>query len=112
MKTPIWLLVGLFACTLSCVGCGKKEPPPPQQQGVTLDLPKLTDAFANATPELQALVGQVTQGVRYGEYASALAALAKLENAPGLTEAQKKIVTEVTAQVKEVASKAPNAPSR
>lgn len=108
----ILLISFLVVCGIGLAGCGKPASPPPVQQGVTLDLPKLNEAFASASPELQAQVSEVARGVRYGEYAPALAALAKLEAAPGLTDAQKKIVTEVMAQVKDVASKAATAPPR
>ena len=104
--------MSLAAGALALGGCGKEPPGPPVQQGVAIDLPKLSEAFATAPAELQSSVSAVASGVRYGEHAAALAALDKLAKAPNLTEAQKKIVTEVTAQVKEVASKSPAAPPR
>ena len=112
MRMTQWIVMCLLAGALALVGCGKSEPPAPVQQGVAIDLPKLSDAFANATPETQSLLSAVASGVRYGEYASALAALDKLAKIPNLNEAQKKIVTEVIEQVKQVASKAPTAPPR
>lgn len=42
----------------------------------------------------------------------AYAALAKLDSAPGLTEAQKKAVAEVTEQIKQLASKSTAKPAR
>jgi hypothetical protein len=72
-----------------------------------VDLPKLQAAFATASPELQTLVSEVAQGLRYSDYTRALPALEKLANAPGLTEPQKKVVAEVTEGVKALASKAP-----
>ena len=107
-----WILMSLLAGALALVGCGKEKTQPPVQQGVAIDLPKLQEAFASAGPELQNSVMAVASGVRYGEHASALAALDKLAKAPGLTDEQKKIVGEVTEQVKQVASKAPTAPPR
>jgi len=104
--------MSLLAGALALAGCGKAKTEAPVQQGVAIDLPKLNEAFANATPELQNSVMAVASGVRYGEHAAALAALDKLAKAPGLTDAQKKIVSEVTEQVKAVASKAPAAPPR
>ncbi len=101
----------LLAGVLALVGCGKpKAPPPPTVEGVALDIPKLREAFASATPELQGGAMDVASSVRYGEYDRALAALAKLANAPGLTEAQKTIVSQVTEQVKQVAAKKAAAP--
>jgi hypothetical protein len=50
-------------------------------------------------------------GIRYNDYPRAFAGLAKLDSAPDLTEAQKKIVGEVTVQVKTLASKASGPPA-
>jgi hypothetical protein len=58
----------------------------------------------------QTAVSEVGMGVRYADYARALASLEKLVNTPGLTDPQKKIANEVTEQVKAMASQAP-APS-
>jgi hypothetical protein len=112
MKMTNWIVMSLLAGALGMAGCGKEKTGPPVQQGVAIDLPKLNEAFAGAPADLQNLVAQVAAGVRYGEHAAALAALDKLTKAPGLTDAQKKIVSEVTEQVKQVASKAPTAPPR
>lgn len=116
MKLINWIVMFLFAATLVLAGCGKKKTEfvqqAPVQEGVTIDVPKLSEAFAGAGPEIQNLVMAVTAGVRYNEYGSALVALNKLARVPGLTDAQKKIVGEVTDQIKQVASKAATAPPR
>jgi|GEM_PF-2199173 len=101
-------LVSAFAL----VGCDKKEAPPPVMQGVTVDLPKLGETFATASADLQNNVAEVTMGVRYGDYPRAFAALAKLDSAPGLTEAQKKVVGEVAEQIKQLANKRANPPAQ
>jgi hypothetical protein len=79
-----------------------------------VDIPKLQQAFAGTTPDLQAALSEVNMGVRYGEFPRAFAGLDKLANAPGITEAQKKIVGEVIEQVKAKASQiaAPPAPAK
>lgn len=103
----------LFAGLLALPGCGKQKPPAaPVQHGVAIDLPKLREAFATASPELQQAVSEVAMGVRYADYKSALAALNKLASAPSATEAQKKIVGEVTEQIKQLASKDTSPPAR
>jgi predicted small lipoprotein YifL len=111
MKTTNWMMIVLLGTVLALAGCGKKAPPPPPSvEGVTVDLPKLREAFATATPDLQTAISQTTMCVRYGEYSRALDALGKLAAAPNLTDPQKKIVNEVTAQIKELASKVPAPP--
>jgi len=99
------MMMVLLAGVLALVGCGKEKPPAPVLQGVTIDVPKLREAFATASPELQTAVSEVAMGARYSDYTSAFNALAKLDSAPGLTDAQKKVVAEVTDQVKQLASK-------
>jgi predicted small lipoprotein YifL len=110
MRTVNWLMIVLCAGALALAGCGKKEPPPPAAGTLAADMPKLREAFANASPDLQAAVSEVHMGVRYGDYSRAFAGLTKLGSAPNLTDDQKKIVGVVTDEVKQMASKAPGAP--
>jgi hypothetical protein len=105
MKTANWVMMCLLAGGLALTGCSKQAPPTPAPMGVTIDLPRLQQAFANTTPELQAALSEVTMGMRYSDYPRAFTALDKLANAPGITDAQKKIVGEVTEQMKALASK-------
>jgi hypothetical protein len=111
MKTII-PLTGLLAASLMLVaGCGNsdKTPPAPQVNGVTVDIPKLTQAFADASPELKSTATQVGFNIRYGKYEDALMALDKLANDPNVTEPQKKVVAEVIEQAKKLANAAPAA---
>jgi len=95
------------------VGCGgKPKEAPPTAQGVTVDLPKLREAFASADADCQQAINQVAEGFRYGEYNTCIAALAKLDSSPGVTEAQKKVVAEVAQQVKELAAKKSSPPAQ
>jgi acetate kinase len=115
MKTANWmvmfLLAGGLVGALALTGCGKQKPAAPTVGGVTVDMPKLREAFATAAPELQTAISEVNMGIRYGEYARAIAGLDKLSNAPGITEAQKKIVSEVTEQIKALANKPATPPA-
>jgi hypothetical protein len=90
-------------------GCGKaKTPPPPEYNQVTVDLPKLTQAFTGTTtPEVQQSVNMVQRNLRYGDYTKALMSLDELANNPAVTEPQKKVVAELIEQVKKVISQAP-----
>jgi len=106
------LTLGVIAVTLlTAVGCGKsdKTPPAPQVQGVTVDIPKLTQAFENASPEIKSTVTAVGFNVRYNKYEDSLMALDKLANDPNVTEAQKKVVSQLIEEVKELANAAPAA---
>ena len=107
MKNVKWITTLLMVGVLALVGCGKKEAPNVEIEGVTVDLPKLESAFSTASADLQNIVPEVAMGVRYADYPRAFAALAKLDSAPGLTEEQKKVVAEVAEQVKQLATKAP-----
>jgi len=108
MRT-INLMLGVIAVALlTAVGCGKSETPPaPQMQGVTIDIPKLTQAFENASPELKSTVTQVGFNVRYGKYEDSLMALDKLANDPNVNEAQKKVVAQLIEEVKQLANAPP-----
>lgn len=87
-------------------GCKKAQEaqPSPQIGGVTVDTPKLLQAFNHSDPELIKTANDVSSNVRYGEYMKALEGLDKLSNDPKLTDAQKKVVADVINQVKQLAS--------
>jgi hypothetical protein len=110
MNTLKWFLALVVVAVLVGAGCSKSAPPQTADvNGVALDLPKLNEAFANASPELKSTATQVTIGVRYMKYEDALMALDKLANDPNVTEAQKKVVNTVIEQVKKLANAAPAA---
>ncbi len=110
MKLILWLLA--FGA-LFVAGCGKKDktPPSPQYNQVTVDLPKLQQAFADAAPDLKQSVAMVQRDLRYGAYPKALASLDELANNPSVTEAQKKVISELIDQVKKVIGQAQAAPA-
>ena len=111
MKT-VNLLLGLVAATgLVAAGCSKsdKTPATAEVNGVTVDLPKLNEAFAEADPEVKRTATEVGFNLRYGKYEDSLMALDKLANDPKVNENQKKIVATVIEQVKKLANAAPAA---
>ena len=111
MNMTKWIMIILLAAALAPVGCGKKETPTTAPPAVSVDVPALQNAFNTASPDLQELSAEAVRGIRRLKYPAALAALEKLANAPGLTDAQKKAVADVTAQVtQEASSRAPGAP--
>jgi len=106
MKLTSSLFVVVLAGLLASVGsgCSKKEqaPPPAARDGVAIDTLKLQNAFPpTSSPEVIASVRAVRSGVRYGNYIDALMALDKLAADPSLTEPQKKLVADVSEQVKQ-----------
>jgi nitrogen regulatory protein PII len=109
MKIPLWPFAILAAAVLAVPGCGKQKEPTSvtTQSGVTVDMPKLQQAFSTASPELRTSVTQVAFSFRYGQYADALAQLEKIAARPDLTEPQKQVVNEVIDQVKKAAAKGP-----
>jgi len=110
MKAMLCLVA---ACALLATGCGKeKAAPPPQYGEVTVDLPKLVQAFAEAAPEPKQTLAMFQRNLRYGDYTKALMSLDELVNNPAVTEPQKKVVNEVIEQVKKLVNQsAPAAPA-
>jgi hypothetical protein len=114
MNMTKWIMICLLAVALAPAGCGKKDAQQTgQPQSVTIDVPKLKAAFEAASPELKALSDEAIRFIQYGRsYATGLATLDKLANAPGVTDDQKKVVAEVTAQVKQMMAASAPAPSQ
>ena len=114
MKTTNWIYGVLAAGLLAVAGCGQSQqaPQPIDINGVKVDLPKFQQAFATVTPELQTSLGKVIMSVRYGQYSEAVAELEKLANNASLTEPQKKVATEVLAQLKQAVSQPPAKPAQ
>jgi hypothetical protein len=106
MKKLNLVVLTVAAALLFTAGCKKNETvQAPQFQGVTVDLPKLNDAFANTTSQdIKTTVTQVGFNLRYQKYEDALMSLDKLANDPAVTDAQKKVVAEIIEQTKKLAS--------
>lgn len=107
MKNVNWIMTLLAVGVLALAGCGKEKPKNVEIKGVTVDLPKLEQAFSTASADLQNIVPEVAMGVRYADYPRAFNALAKLDSAPGVTAEQKKVIAEVVEQIKQLATKVP-----
>ena len=92
---------------LGFAGCGKKQQVQTSYEinGVKVDVPRLQDAFSGSPPELQADVNQTTLGLRYGMYEKSLTALDKLSNNPNLNDTQKKVVSDMIEQMKQLIAK-------
>jgi hypothetical protein len=107
--------VAPLAAVLLVAGCNKtpKAPPPPQVNGVTVDLPQLQAAMAtNQNATVQEEFNNFSFGFRYGDYVKSLMALDKLANDPAVTPQQKTVITQVMEQIKQVANSAPAKPAQ
>jgi hypothetical protein len=97
-----WLTMCLLAVGLAFAGCSKSEKPtadaPPTR--VPIDVPKLRDAFAAANEQTKAIATQAVRAIQSDNWDGAGAALEKLATVPGVTDEQKKIITEVLEQLK------------
>jgi len=105
----------LIAGALVLAGCGKSQqqqegPPPVEMGGVKIDLPKLQQCLPADKKELHDAASKVMMALRYGQYPEALVQLDKVA-AADLTDAQKKVVNDVIAQVKQLMAKAPAKPA-
>jgi hypothetical protein len=112
MKTTNCVSGLLLAGLLVLVGCGKSDKNQAQGIPAGMDLPKFHQAFPSPTPEQQSNIAKVSEGVRYGLYPNALAALEKLAGDPALTEPQKKAVNDLIEGIKQTMAKAPTPPAR
>ena len=96
------VLAALFAIQ----GCHKKPrnvPTTVVAPGVTVDMPKLQQAFTgNKDPDIESSLIKISSGLRYGyDFNQVLMELDKLSQNPNLTEPQKKAVADAIEQTKQ-----------
>jgi hypothetical protein len=101
MRVSNYLLMSLTVGVLTLVGCGKAGDQAPPAAAGAIDLAALQQAFTSAGPEVQSSFDKIRFAVRYRQLPLALAELDKLARMPGLTDAQKKAVNDLTEQVKQ-----------
>ena len=102
----------LVAGLLAFVGCGESKSVGNRGLPPAVDLPKFLQAFPSPTPSQQSNIARASEGVRYGLYPNALAALDKLAADPALTEAQKNAVSNLVAGIKHTMAKTPTPPAQ
>ncbi len=101
MKFLHWTFGLLLAGMLAFAGCGKSEGPAPAGVSVqAIDATKLRPAFEAASPHTKAIVDDVMMSIQGSAFEKALAGSDKLAGLPDLTEAQKKVVADLSAQLK------------
>ena len=112
MKVSKGVAALLAVCLVAFAGCKKSDQavaPNTQFNGVKVEWPKLETEFANSDPELQKTASAAVRSIRYSLFPQALGALETLAANPKLTEAQKKLVADVSEQAKQALAKAPAA---
>ena len=107
----------IFATALCCAAslwlgaCSKSEDAenlqPIEYEGVKVDVPKLAAEFANAPSQLYSQINDAINNIRYKQYMDAMMGLDAVLKTPGLTDKQKKMITNVMEQLKQVVAKAP-----
>lgn len=101
MKPSIWISPLLLAGVLAFSGCGKSGEPTPAGASIqAIDATKLRPALESASPQAKALVDDVMMSIQSVAYRKALAGLDKLASLPDLTDAQKKVVADLSDQLK------------
>jgi hypothetical protein len=106
----IWggFCLALLLLVCACSNSSRSDKLPPMQiQGVNVDIPQLAAQFANAQPELQSRVTEGIAKVRLHQYLEGMMVLDEALKSPGLNDKQKKLLTQVLGQLKEVVAKAP-----
>ena len=104
-----YLVFCLLSAGLLCASGGKRQAGKPEvkEGSVTIELQKIYNLSHGTSPEVQAAAAQLENDIRYRQYVDALAVLDKLVNDPGLNAAQKKDVSDLIGQVKQLAQSAP-----
>ena len=105
MKTTNYLLAVLAIGLLAPLGCKKADQPSgpaAEFHGVKVDMPKLETEFASASQEAQNHVANLKRFFRYGQFPQALVELDQLSKTPNLTESQKKLVSDLIEQTRQV----------
>src|SRR5262245_49650428 len=99
------LLLWLGACSKS----GQTDQLPALEiEGIKLDTPQLVTEFMNnASPELYKKVNDAVTDIRYQSYVESMMALDEVLKGPGLNDKQKKLLSQVIGQLKEVIAKVP-----
>lgn len=109
MKKMNWMVALLAVAVVGLAGCKKSEKMPESEQinGVSIDMPKLQQAFsANTNEQTRRLIVEASMGLRYGDYMKSMMALDQLANLPDTTPEQKKVVADVIEQEKKLAGNA------
>jgi hypothetical protein len=110
MKAANIIFALLAVCLVAFAGCKKSDQSAAQgkeSDSVQVDWPKFDKEFTGSDQEVQTSAALVKRSIRYTEFPQALAEMERLSGNPKLTEAQKKIVSDLLERTKQVIAKAP-----
>ena len=110
MKLPNVISVLLAVCLVAFAGCkksGQAAAPNNEYNGVKIDWPKLETEFVTSDQDVQHTASLAVRYIRYLQFPEAVGHLEKLSANPKLTDAQKKLVSDVLEQAKQALAKAP-----
>jgi hypothetical protein len=115
-KTTFGFATVLAISLLAAGGCGRKatqgaRPARVQMFGVYLDTPRLDTDFTNASPEVQESVQAVKNAIRRGQIPAAMVRLEQLASNASLSEAQKKLASDLRDKLGQVLAKGHPAPA-
>jgi hypothetical protein len=99
----------LAVCLVAFAGCKKADQtvaPNTVFNGVKVDWPKLETEFGNSDQELQKTASLAVRHIRYSQFPDAAGVLERLSGDPKLSEAQKKVVSDLLEQTKQAIAKA------
>jgi hypothetical protein len=101
----------IIAASLLLVGgCKKYTPPPSAETPLNAAMAKLNQNLkVPISPEVQKGLSALEYQIHEGHFSQALTAADDLVNAPGLSDAEKKALDEVRAQLKQMPDKSPAA---
>ena len=106
-KLSYWVSGLLVAGMLAVAGCGNSNDAGGRAMPQAIDLPKFQQAFPAPTPAQQEIISKISEGVRYGLYPQALAALDKLAADANLTDPQKKALNDLVGGIKQTMQTTP-----
>ncbi len=109
MNRSHWVFAVCAACFVLFTACSKSRAPvldAREYYGVKVSSPRLDTDFANASPDVQASIEAIKRSYRYGAFPQAMIELDKLSGNPSLSEPQKKLVSELMDQTRQVIAKA------
>jgi len=106
---PIKRALGIaFAFLFATSACKKSQSHTAVQDryGIGIDWPRLDTEFrSNSDSNVQAAVATIKRSILYHQFPQAIADLEKLAGNPALTEPQKKTLTELREQTRQVMAK-------